>query len=205
MTLVDTAAATRVLLIIDAVDRVDPHSVSDLDLSRLAYFVDAFSPLWGLTPLDRYRIKGPEPRSQSVRRAVTRLVATGVVVPSDVTIAAGPTPHLSARYRLDRSLGAPILHAVHATRRGRQEVSLVDEIVFATATMLNGLLDLAVRHDAGFDDPRIGPSDVIDLASSSEGTTAAAQRFLRGVASRTHVEAELTHLYMAHLERSIGR
>lgn len=200
----NTAATARVLLLVDAVDRVGIRRVSDLDLTRLAYFVDAFSPLWGLFPLDRYRLKvEEEPRSDAVRRALNRLVFCGVVQPSEVAVVDTPRPHLSARYRVSHERAEPILSAVRATAPGRREFELVGEVVYASAGLLDGGLASAVQRDAAFSDPRIGPLDVIDLALPHEGTTRAAKRFTPGTSS-AHVEAELTHLYMAHLERSIG-
>lgn len=205
MNLLRTATTARVLLLIDAVGRMSTHRVSDLDLARLAYFIDAFSPLWGLAPVDRYRLKIDEPRSRVVRRALNRLVFCGAVEPSDVRVAREPTPHLSARYRVVPALSAPVLAAIKATAIGQREMELVDEVVYASAGLLDGSLDEAVRRDAAYSDSRLGPADVIDLAQPSGGTTQAARLFQRGVASHAFVEAELTHMYMAHLERSIAR
>jgi len=203
--LATTATTARVLLLVDAVGRASPHRVSDLDLTRLAYFVDAFSPLWGLRPLERYRLKVDEPRSRLVRMALSRLVLAGVIEPSAISVVSEPTPHLSARYRVHPELASPILRAIGATDDGRREMELVDEIVYASAGMLDGTLAEALRRDATFSDSRIGPTDVLDLEPSSGGTAAAARLFQRGVASQAVAEAELTHLYMAHLERLIAR
>lgn len=205
MTLATAAATARVLLLVDAVSRTGTRRVSDLDLTRLAYFVDAFSPLWRLEPLDRYRLKVTEVRSRTVRRAVTRLVLGGVIEPSMVTVVDQPRPHLTATYRLLPDRADPVLRAVMATATGRREAALVEEVVYAAAGMLDGSLAEAVTHDAGFSDPTLGPLDVIDLARPHRGTTAAAERFRGGASSHALVEAELTHLYMAHLERVIRR
>lgn len=203
MSVSSTATTARVLLLVDAVGRASPHRVSDLDLTRLAYFVDAFSPLWGLRPLERYRLKVEEPRSGLVRLALSRLVLAGVVEPSAIEVVAEPTPHLTARYRVHVDLARPILKAISATHAGRREIELVDEIVYASAGMLDGTLAEALKRDATFSDSRVGPTDVLDLQPSSGGTAAAARLFERGVASQAVAEAELTHLYMAHLERLI--
>lgn len=197
-----TATAARVLLILDAVGRVSPFRVSDLDLFRLAYFADAFSPLWDLEPLDPYYLKADEPRSISVRQAITRLVVSGVVEPIDVKVVTSPTPHVSARYSVQASLAAPVFEAIRATSIGRREIEMVDEVVFAAAALLDDSLHDAVLQDASYSDARVGPSDVVDV-NAAEGTSAVALLFMTGVASHSHVEAELTHLYMSHLERRV--
>jgi hypothetical protein len=199
-----TAATARVLLLVEAVGRAGIRRVSDLDLARLAYFVDAFSPLWGLSPLDRYRPKIDEPRSDAVRRALNRLVVCGVVEPSEIEVVEHPQPHLSARYRIDSERARPILSAIKITALGRLEAELVDEVVYAAAALLDGKLAEAVRFDAAYSDPRIGPADVIDLARPSGGTAEAARRFRSGASTAALVEAELTHLYMTHLERLVS-
>jgi hypothetical protein len=205
-TLSGTAMTARVLLLVDATDRVGTRRVSDLDVSRLAYFVDAFSPLWELAPLDRFRVKVDEPRSDSVRRALNRLVLSGVVMPSEIELVMEPRPHLSARYRVVSERAQPVFDAIHETERGRREAELVEEVVYAAAGLLDGGLAEAIRHDAAFGDSRIGPDDVVDLDPPEGGGTAgAAQRFRAGASSSAMVEAELTHLYMAHLERVLGR
>lgn len=193
------------LLLIDAVDRAGGRQVSDLDVARLAYFIDAFSPLWGLLPLDRYRAKVEDVQSDDVRRALNRLVVSGVIEPSEIAVLDEPRPHLSARYRVVAERGAPILRAIQATDAGRREMELVDEVVYAAAALLDGNLAEAVRRDAGYGDPRIGPADLIDLAAPGAGTAEVARRFRSGASSAALVEAELTHLYMAHLERVVGR
>lgn len=203
--MINTAATARVLLLVDAVGRAGSRRVSDLDLTRLAYFVDAFSLLWGLAPLDRYRPKVEEPRSDAVRRALNRLVVCGVVEPSEIEVVDHPQPHLTARYRVAPERAGPILVAIRATVMGRREAELVDEVVYAAAGLLDGNLAEAVRLDAAYSDPRIGPADVIDLARPSGGTAEAARRFRSGASSAAFVEAELTHLYMTHLERFLGR
>jgi hypothetical protein len=205
MTQLTTAITARVLLLVDAVDRASPRRVSDLDLIRLAYFADAFSDLWGLHPIERYRLKVQEPRSQLVRSALNRLVLSGVVEPSAVRLTLHPTPHLSARYRVVPAIAQPILHAIAATAVGRREMDMVYEVVYASAGLLDGSLAEAVRQDATYGDSRIGPSDLLDLGPSTGGTSATARLFSRGVASQAVKEAELTHMYMAHLERSIIR
>lgn len=205
MTPSSTAATARVLLLVDAVDRAGGRRVSDLDLTRLAYFVDAFSPLWGLSPLDRYRAKVEDVRSDDVRRALNRLVVCGVIEPSEIAVLHEPRPHLSARYRVVAERGVPILRAIQATYAGRRETGLVAEVVYAAAALLDGNLAEAVRQDAAYSDPRIGPADVIDLANPEAGTAEVARRFRPGVSSAALVEAELTHLYMAHLERVVAR
>ncbi len=201
----NTAATQRVLLLIGAVDRAGTRRVSDLDLTRLAYFVDAFSPLWGLAPLDRYRAKVEEVRSAAVRQALNRLVVCGIVEPSEIRLLEDPRPHLSARYRVVPERSRPIFEAIHATDRGRREAALVEEVVYAAAALLDGGLADAVQRDASYGDPRIGPADVIDLAPPEGGTAEAARRFRAGASSVALVEAELTHLYMAHLERVVTR
>jgi len=199
----ETAAVSRVLLLIEATNRIGAARISDMDLARLAYFTDAFAKLWGLEPLDRYRLKSNEPRSLMIRRALDRLVASGVVVPSSVQVSSSDTPYLTANYRIDRSLARPGLEAIAETTIGRREIKLVDEVVFASAGLLDGHLDEALRMDAGFSDSRVGPNDLIDLGSETSGTSQTATRFRSAVSSRALVEAELTHLYMAYLERTI--
>jgi hypothetical protein len=197
-----TAMTVRVLLVIEAVGRMGPRRVSDLDLARLIYFTDAFSALWGLPPIDQYRLKSDEPRSLSVRRSLDRLVVSGIVQPSDVAVERQPRPHVSARYRVSLEIAKPVLAAIRETWRGRRETELVSEVVYASSGLLDGHLDEALRLDAGFFDQRLGPNDVIDLGESSK-TSLTARMFLAGVSSAAFVEAELTHLYMAHLERLI--
>jgi hypothetical protein len=106
---------------------------------------------------------------------------------------------------VDAGRARPILAAIRATASGRREAELVEEVVYAAAGFLDGNLSDAVRRDAAYSDPRIGPADVIDLARPFGGTTEAARRFQPGASSTAWIEAELTHLYMAHLERLIGR
>jgi hypothetical protein len=201
---VTIAAQARVLLLIDAVSRAGPIRVSDVDLTRLAYFVDSFSPLWGLPPLDRFRVKLDEPRSAEIRSALNRLVLCGIVEPSDVRVVDSPRRHLSAHYVVVPERADRVLAAITATEIGRREKELVEEVVFAASGMLDGSLGDAVRSDAAFVDPRVGHMDLIDLASPS-GAWAVAQRFRAGASSNAHVEAELTHLYLAHIERMISR
>jgi hypothetical protein len=179
----NTAATARVLMLIDAVARAGTRRVSDLDLTRLAYFVDAFSPLWGLAPLDRYRAKVDEVRSDAVRQALNRLVFCGVVEPSDISLLEEPRPHVSARYRIVPGPSQTIFEAIYATAIGRREAELVEEVVYAAAALLDGNLDEAIRHDAAYSNPRIGPADVIDLARPEGGTTEAARRFRAGASS----------------------
>jgi hypothetical protein len=205
MTASRTATSARVLLLIAAAERVGTRRVSDLDLARLAYFVDAFSPLWGLVPLDRFRAKLDEPRSEAVRQALNRLVVFGIVEPSEIRLVEEPRPHLSARYRVLAERAQPIFEAVYATDSGRKEAELVDEVVYAAAGLLEGSLAEAIKRDAAYGDPRIGPADVIDLDPAEGGTAEAARRFRAGASSVALVEAELTHLYMAHLERIVRR
>ena len=201
----NTAATARVLMLIAAADRIGTRRVSDLDLTRLAYFVDAFSPLWGLAPLNRFRAKFDEPRSDSIRQALNRLVLSGVVEPSEIHLLEEPRRHLSARYRVDPERSQPIFEAIYATARGRREAELVEEVVYAAASLLDGGLAEAMRRDAAYGDPRIGPADVIDLEPREGGTAEMARRFRAGASSTALVEAELTHLYMAHLERVLSR
>lgn len=201
----ETATLARVLLILDATDRTTASRVSDLDLARLAYFVDAFSALWGLRAIDRFRVKSDEPRTILVRRALDRLVISGVVVPVDIKVTDDVVAHVSARYTIDRERAADVLGAIRQTDTGRREAELVEEVVYASAAMLEGDLDQAVRLDAGQADRRLGPGDVVDLESASSGTSVTARAFLNGVTTAAKAEAELTHLYLAHLERSIHR
>lgn len=201
----NTAALARVLMILDATDRLTSSRVSDLDLARLAYFVDAFSSLWELRPIDRFRLKSEEPRTILVRRALDRLVVSGVVVPANVRVDEGSVTHLSARYAVDRPRAAPVLAAVRRTDVGLREAELVDEVVYAASAMLEGDLEEAIRLDAGQSDTRLGPGDIVDLESHTFGTSVTARAFEAGVTSAANAEAELTHLYMAHLERSIHR
>jgi hypothetical protein len=132
-------------------------------------------------------------------------VVCGVVEPSEISLLEEPRPHLSARYRLVPERSRPIVRAIYATDRGRREAELVEEVVYAAAGLLDGNLADAVRHDAAYGDPRIGPADVIDLAPPEGGTAVAARRFRAGASGTALVEAELTHLYMAHLERVVTR
>jgi hypothetical protein len=201
----NTAALARVLLILDATDRLTSSRVSDLDLARLAYFVDAFSSLWGLRAIDRFRLKSEEPRTILLRRALDRLVVSGLIVPTDVRVEDGTVAHVSARYTVDRVRAAPVLSAIRRTHVGVLEAELVDEVVYAAAGLLHGDLDEAIRLDAGQSDRRLGPGDVVDLESTAAGTSVTARAFLAGVTSTAKAEAELTHLYLAHLERSIHR
>src|SRR4051812_26099022 len=171
----NTAATARVLLLVEAVGRVSIRRVSDFDLARLAYFVDAFSPLWGLSPLDRFRAKIEEPRSEAIRRALNRLVLCGIVEPSEIQLIEEPRPHVSARYQVILARARPVLEAIHATGKGQREAELVEEVVYAAAGLLDGGLAEALRRDAAYGDPRIGPADVIDLEPAVGGTAEAAR------------------------------
>lgn len=197
----DAAALARVLLIVDAAGRAAAKPVSDRDLARLAYFVDALSPLWALAPLERFRLKVEEPHSGALRRATNRLVLSGVIVPSEVGVQTTP-PRLTARYVVDDGRASPVLRAIRATSAGRREAELVEEVVYALSGMLDYQLDDAVHRDASYGNPKIGPSDVVDLGDGK--TVTAAQRFVAGASGSALIEAQLVHLYAAHLERVIS-
>lgn len=193
----------RVLLVVDAAFRATGEPVSDENLYRLDYFVDAFSRLWRLDALDRYRQKVDEPRSLEIRRALDRLVVSGLVVPSEVVVDAGLIPRVSAVYHLDSS-AEPVLGAARRTRVGEREWRLVDEVVFAASSLLDHDFDDAVHLDSTFSDRRLGPNDVLDLESTDDlSTSSMAQRFESAISSMSHREAELTHLYLGHMERAI--
>lgn len=200
----DTAAAARVLLILDAAVRVGFLPISDMDLARLAYFVDAFCPLWNVRALDPFRLKQDEPYSIAVRLGLDRLVFSGVAVPEDVSVLNEPRPHVTAHYRLDEERAGPGIAAIHATEVGVREATLVDEVVFAASQLSEDRLSEAFRLDASMLNDALGPKDVVDLYSPATTTSVVAARFDPGVRTETHREAELTHLYLAHLDRILS-
>lgn len=192
-------------MIIDSAVRTAGAPVSDLDVYRLSYFVDAFAPLWELASLDRYRPKVSEPLNRTTRLALDQLVLTGIALPENVGVVRQPRPHIHAEYTLEQSRAMPVLVAIRSTRVGRREAQLVNEVVYGASPLLDGRLDAAFHLDATYVDPSKGPGDVLDLRSTAHPSTAVvARQFQAAVRTRREQEAELTNLYMAHLDRMIA-
>ena len=194
----------RVLWIVDSVYRAMGEPVDDGNLLRLDYFADAFSRLWGLDALDRYRQKVEEPRSLATRRSLDTLVVMGLVEPVKVRVVPDGSRRVTAEYYLVEERARFVLEVAAQTAAGRREQRLVNEVVFAAAPLLEtGFLD-AVHLDATFSDTRVGPNDVLDLGSDHVmATSEVARRFESAISSLREQEPELTHLYLAHLEKAI--
>lgn len=199
-----TAAAARVLLILDASLRTGRVAVSDTAVTRLAYFVDAFCELWDVRPLDRFRLKQEDPRSLAVRQGLDRLVFGGIAIPESVSVTDGLRPQVGAHFELDLARARPVIDAIGLTEVGRREISLVDEVTFAASRLAGDRLSEAFRLDASLLNQALGPRDVIDLLEGAVTTSGVARRFEAGVRSGADREAQLTHLYLAHLDRMVG-
>lgn len=192
--------AARILTLVHFADRAGCDALHEQDIGDLSYFVDAFGPLWSVQPIQAERTKGGSTRTAAVRDALDLLVVGRFVEPHDVRVVEGelnPTFTPTARF-------SAVMERLAVTRIGRLEMACAQEVALAAAVLMDGRMPMAVRLDATMSTGRLGPNDVADFTDPTSPTTSAmASRFRGAAVTNEHTVAELTHLYMQHLDRSI--
>ena len=129
-----TARQFRLLVVIDAAERVGLTPLPVGPLHTLAYLTDALAPVWNLPVLDGQILKQVQPFFPLLQADVDRLVGRGLLVPSHVRYverAAGLA--LDARYAVNQDFVQPILAAASELSLLSREVAHVRETVYAAS------------------------------------------------------------------------
>ena len=191
----------RILVILDASERVGACPVSAMSVHTIAYFADALSPVWDLPVIDGQILKRVLPYYPTLQKDLDRLVGIGLVQVRSADTAAATWPFV-ASYALNRSLAQRVLDTASGLSTTRREVEFVEEVVFAASGL--GLEDLprVPPVDATYGDPIADVGSVLDVDPDRglNPTSSAALRF-RDITPGGHEmsAAELINLYVRHL------
>lgn len=212
----------RVLLLLEASERVGIAPIRTSRLHAFAYLADVLSPVWKLVPFDGtvLKIEGG-PHYPDLQRELDRLVILGLVEISELSYL--DRPHNGARidasYALNlqspalqnllRALGAGDPSLAIDSQDVQLHAFLVD-LAGALSTIPGDQIDAAASIDATYADQRIGVSNVIDFGDWAQDSVAAnlsfraVQRFDSFLPQGVSIGAgEKLYLYASYLGRRI--
>jgi hypothetical protein len=197
----------RALLIVEGFRATSVYPVPLDAIHAVAYFTDAFAPLWRTEALSENVLKTREvPRDRQLQDGIDRLVGRGVLLPSAVTyIQEASGSRLSASYSVNSTLAARVLAVARADAQWAIEENLTREIAIAAASLGHDRIARTVLADASYSNPLLDFNTVVYL-DPDEGdisrTTDANDRLAevaREVLGHSLSPTEITGLYMRHL------
>jgi hypothetical protein len=196
----------RVVMLLDAADRVGMSPVRVRHLHALAYLSNVLAPVWKLDPLEgRVLKKSGGPFYPEFQRALDHLVGTGVTIISQVShvFEEGAGWRLEGRYQLNPTFSRRIVAEIDAYSYERQVAVFVRELVYAASTLTDQEMTDAVSQDATYLDPIVSFDSVIDFAEWQQRnfSTNAANYFARFTSAGSFTTpGEKLHLYVSHIK-----
>jgi hypothetical protein len=199
----NTARQFRLLVVLDAAERVGLTPLAVGPLHTLAYLTDALAPVWNLPILDGQILKQVQPFFPLLQADVDRLVGRGLLVPSHVRyVERSAGLALDARYSANQDFVQPILEAATELFLLSREATYVREIVYAASGLgLDGIESLT-SVDATYSDPVIDVGGLIEVRPDRglNQTTRVALRFSDLLGDTGRVSgSEMVNLYVRQL------
>ena len=213
---------TRILQMMDTVERVAISPIRTRRLHGFAYLADVLSPVWNLPAFDGIVLKiAGGPHYPDFQRELDQLVILGLVEISDIRYSPQPDggARIDAAYSLN--LAAPTLTSILEALGARDNSLALDpmdyevynfllDLAGALATVPDEEIDKAASVDATYADDRVGQTNVIDfgrwttdahLDNLSVRTVDRFQHFLPSEASLS--SGEKLYLYASFLGRRV--
>jgi hypothetical protein len=200
-----TARQFRLLVVIDAAERVGLTPLPVGPLHTLAYLTDALAPVWNLPVMDGQILKQVQPFFPLLQADVDRLVGRGLLVPSHVRyVERASGLALDARYAANQDFVQPILAAASELSLLSREVAHVRETVYAVSGLGLVGIESLTSVDATYSDPVVDVGGLIEVRPDRglNQTTRVALRFSDLLGDPGRVSAsEMVNLYVRQLYR----
>lgn len=213
----------RLLLLLDALERIGIAPVTAKKLHAFAYLADVLSPVWGLVPYDGKILKMQDgPHYAELQREVDNLVILGLVTVLDLEyVRIGKAgARVNGKYQLRfqsddllmilKNLGAATPKDALDPRDFTNHQYLV-ELAGALATLPDDEIDIAAQFDATYSDLKYGFSNVIEfdgkhLSNNGENKSfEVTERFQKFLPQDAHLSpGEKVYLYASYLGRRIS-
>ena len=213
----------RVLLLVEALERVGVTPIQSAKLHAFAYLADVLSPVWGLPPFDGKILKIADgPHYPDLQRELDVLVFRGLIDVQNLSYVDRPGggARIDAEYalrfeseRLPKLLGA--LGSGDADdaldpRDIRLHQFLVD-LAGAMSTLPDDEIDVAATRDATYANKNIAPQNIIDFgewtdrSSNANRSLAVVERFDRFIPPDSALSpGERIYLYANFLGKQVN-
>lgn len=202
---VDVRRRARIVAILDHCRDAGVRPVHGSDLHVMAYMCDVLAPIWDLPTLDSRLLKTKSaPRFPALQRDIDRLVGAGVLsVGSAGKVRSGAIDRGTTTYELT-PLATPVIEKL-AAPEFEEEQRFIHEVVLALSGIEASSIQGLGLADLSYADPLVDADGLLELDGEAPTVAAATARRFRVVAPENiHLsDAQLVHLYVQHLYRSM--